>query len=344
MNDKFLIPFIFIACLCAGCHRHTPTDYNVVFKVPTEYEGQKAYLVSLDDPDMRIDSTIIANNEAVFSSSISDPVFAYLEVGGKRASGAMILEADSITVNNGTVTGGTLNKAFTDISDQLGVLFKLFREMPDSIRPTEEPLLRQRYFSVIDSVIAGHSDNTIGLFFFVNDISRYNLPQLDSMLTLYPQFSKSKKVQKVRDKYVKYAETSPGSMFKDFEVTSGNDTFRLSDHVGKGHCVLVDFWASWCGPCKAEIPHIRKIYEEFGAKGLEVIGIAVWDEPENTSEAVKQLDIPWLTVYNAQNIPTDLYGISGIPSIILFAPDGTILSRDERGDDLHNAVAKAMAY
>jgi hypothetical protein len=73
-----------------------------------------------------------------------------------------------------------------------------------------------------------------------------------------------------------------------------------------------------------------------------VLGIAVWDEPENTLKAIKQHELPWECILNAQTIPTDLYGISGIPCIILFGPDGTILSRDKQDDALRADVTAAL--
>ena len=87
-----------------------------------------------------------------------------------------------------------------------------------------------------------------------------------------------------------------------------------------------------------EIEVIRGIYDELSPKGLKVIGVAVWDEPENTKIAVDSKNIPWQIVYDAQKIPTDIYGISGIPCIILFGPDGKILLRDKYDEELVSGV------
>ena len=137
--------------------------------------------------------------------------------------------------------------------------------------------------------------------------------------------------------------TTEGKMFTDFTVT-GDDgkEQRLSDYVGKGDYVLADFWASWCGPCRMELPNIKKIYDKYNGKGLTVIGIAVWDKPEDTRKAIEEEQIPWPQILNAGHVPTDIYGIQGIPHIILFGPDGTIIARNLRGDDMAAKVDEVM--
>ena len=120
---------------------------------------------------------------------------------------------------------------------------------------------------------------------------------------------------------------------------------KFSDYVGKGTYVLVDFWSPWCGPCRREIPNIQQVYEQYKDKGLQVLSLAVWErKPQShTIETAAELGMDWLHINNCGQIPTDIYGVEGIPHIILFAPDGTILKRNLRGEAMMNEVDKVPA-
>ena len=131
----------------------------------------------------------------------------------------------------------------------------------------------------------------------------------------------------MRRRFETQLTTQIGTMFKDFAVEYDGKTTRLSDYVGRGQYVLVDFWASWCGACRMEIPNLNAAYEKYHSKGLQVVGIAVWDKPEATLKAISKDNPLYPQIINAQSIATDLYGINAIPEIMLFAPDGTILAR-----------------
>ncbi len=137
-------------------------------------------------------------------------------------------------------------------------------------------------------------------------------------------------------------ETSEGKMFKDFEAMYEGKVTKLSDYVGKGKYVLVDFWASWCGPCKAEIPNLIKVYNQYKGEKFEVLGVATWDKPDDTKKAIEQLGIPYPQIMNAQKAGSAAYGISGIPQIILFDPDGKIVKRNLRGAEVEKAVAEVL--
>lgn len=133
--------------------------------------------------------------------------------------------------------------------------------------------------------------------------------------------------------------TSAGHPMVDFAVEYEGKTTRLSDFVGNGRkLTIVDFWASWCGPCKREIPFLIDVYNRYKDQGVEVVGVATWDEPEATLGAIEKLGIPYPQIINAQRAGSDAYGIQGIPEIMLIGADGTILARGLRGQAIEEAI------
>ena len=90
------------------------------------------------------------------------------------------------------------------------------------------------------------------------------------------------------------------------------------------------------------MPNLANVYNTYHGDNFDMLSIAVWDEVEDTKVAAKELGIVWNQIVNAQQIPTDLYGIDAIPHVILFGPDGTILKRDLRGEKIGEAVKEAL--
>lgn len=136
--------------------------------------------------------------------------------------------------------------------------------------------------------------------------------------------------------------TDSGQKFKDFSVYYKGKMLNLSDYVGKGKYVLVDFWASWCGPCMQEIPNLINVYKKYAGEKFDVLGVAVNDKPQNTEQAIEKLGIPYPQIIGAGNEISAIYGINAIPHIILFAPDGTVLHRGLRGAQIEEAIKKVL--
>ena len=133
----------------------------------------------------------------------------------------------------------------------------------------------------------------------------------------------------------------PTDRFVDFSATYKGTTQRLSDYVGKGKPVVADFWASWCGPCRREIPYLIDVYRKYGDK-VVVLGIATWDEPADTEQAIAEMQIPYPQIINAQKAGSDAYDIKGIPDINLFSADGKVLRRGLRGEAIAQAVEECL--
>ena len=135
-----------------------------------------------------------------------------------------------------------------------------------------------------------------------------------------------------------------GQKFIDFEQADPQGkNHKLSEYVGQGKWVLVDFWASWCGPCRAEMPNVVEAYNKYHEKGFDVVGISYDSKQEAWVKAIDELKMPWTHLSDLkgwENVSSDLYGIKAIPANLLINPEGTIVARDLRGEALQQKLAE----
>ena len=136
----------------------------------------------------------------------------------------------------------------------------------------------------------------------------------------------------------------PGVMFSDLVMndTEGKEC-RLSDWLGKGNYVLVDFWASWCGPCRAEMPNVVTAYEKYHDKGFDVVGVSFDQKADAWKKAIEQIGMKWHNISDLrgwQCVASEVYGISSIPSNILVDGEGKIVAADLRGEALQKKLAE----
>lgn len=148
-------------------------------------------------------------------------------------------------------------------------------------------------------------------------------------------------IRKMKKRIAQVKASAVGSIAPEFELKDleGN-LVKLSSFRGK--YVLIDFWASWCGPCRKEIPNIKQVYNSFADKGLVVIGVSVDQNEEEWRQAVKEEQVQYLQLSDIEGITWKLYNFNGIPFITLISPEGVILERSLRGIELRRKVEEYL--
>lgn len=345
-------------CVIAGTFSDENVPEESVMAIVTDIQTKEA------------DTCAISGGKFTYECPASDTTLLFIRIAGKDESVKVdhhrnvrvIPTKGKIDVDLNadpcTVSGSKLNDVFTqyqkDVSDcyekyeeQMKEVASLYAEDSPEYEEKQEEIANEvedAVNQISHQVLSENADNIVGLQAFTSLMYDMDLEEFDQTLQGTSDFIRNnRRVTPVHDAKVKEQETAEGRMFVDFEgKTPEGEVARLSDFVGRGKYVLVDFWASWCGPCKAEIPNIKKLFEQYTDKGLVVLGVAVWDKDNSGSRKVMEsLDMKWSQIFVGEDTtPTDVYGILGIPHIILFAPDGTIAKRDLRGSDMIKTVSE----
>lgn len=214
----------------------------------------------------------------------------------------------------------------------------------------------EKYLEFNLSAAKENPDNDVAVQVLMNLRGMIDDAQVDEIISNMPaEMLENEKVAYLKKGLDARKATAEGKMYTDFTVEHvyGYDRsvdpqplkkeVKFSEYVGNGKYVLVDFWSPWCGPCRREMPNIKTVYEQYKDKGLEVISLTVWEKKpqSHTFETAAQLEMDWTILTNCGSVPTDIYGVEGIPHLMLIGPDGTILKRGFHGlEGIQAAVAE----
>ena len=335
-------------------------NYRIDGMAPADANGQWVYLYKPSGQGAS-DSVQIANGRFTLERAVAeDGLIAHLVI--PRSYNLSFIPEEGIIKADLAASGATgtpLNDEHTQKSKYRKGLIEEARAKLKSIRAdknlddkakeeAQEKVSDELYAKIkplAEADLKEHPNDAIGLIALQNllGMEDVNVAKAEALLQqagdrLRAEESITKMVTRLR----RVEATQAGAQFVDFEgVDDANKAVRLSDYVGKGHYVLVDFWASWCGPCRREIGHLKKVRDAYTDKGLVILGTVVWDEMEDHLKAMKELEITWPQIFNKTDA-TELYGIAGIPQIILFDPAGKIVARDLRGEEINKLLDKAL--
>lgn len=218
---------------------------------------------------------------------------------------------------------------------------KQSQKLIEQITPIEEQLNKE-----IRQIINENKDNLIPAAYITNIVYDCDAAELKALLASSRPYASHPMLAHARQALadIERANAIIGKPFTDLEM---NDTegkvHKLSEYCGKGHYVLIDFWASWCGPCRMEMPNVKENYEKYHAKGFDVVGLSFDNKADAWKKAINEMGLNWIHLSDLKgwrSIAAQTYGIQGIPASLLVNPKGIIVARDLRGEALGKKLAE----
>lgn len=244
-------------------------------------------------------------------------------------------------------------KAEMDIIDAQGeAIIQQYRALMKQDPKAEQPATKAKIvvlFDALDSlsqaqvqlvrrIIRENKDNNIPVPYIVEAMQLLGYDGLKEALDPKAAYYNHPDLAKAKQLLATYDKRAPGTKFKDMTMNDmDGKEVTLSQWAGKGNYVLVDFWASWCGPCRQEMPNVVVNYEKYHAKGFEIVGVSFDQNKEPWVKAVQTMGLRWPQMSDLkgwQCAASDLYGIRSIPASVLIDPQGTIIALDLRGKAL----------
>lgn len=302
-----------------------------------------------------------------FSGNIEGDSVAYMMLGDNdRFTIPFIIEPGEIIISmNGNLisaSGTPLNNTYNKYYEELMNLTKSISEREKEIKLNSSysasdktirlKKIRQleeiQSFEITKKYCIANKDNAISALIFNNsDFIRNN------------DINKTKEIWKVLGDYVHNLKESynlytrvinhntchEGMQFPDFYLKRGlitGEPVHLSDIVGKGKYILVDFWASWCMACRAGIPYVKAAYNKFHSDNFDCLSICVWDKWDRALNAINEEKMPWKQLIDVDGISGRAFGISAIPQLILFSPDGKIIKMNIPSQEVSSILEKEL--
>ena len=352
MRNTWILLIVLVTTSCAsdGIKNYT---VNGSF---TE-NGRKVYLMD-QLTETAIDSAVVSDGKFSFTGSAAQDALLAVQAENKNWMTQFFNDGMPVTinVNDSTLKGSPLNERLARLEVEMDLPQRRLNAMIAGL--TDEEILA-RADEFIEAVNKRNSEqlafanrvfqeerNSLipvafsGYYFLDNGVEAY-----DELVKEGVVFANHPYLKKTRDdvEALLKPEDSPktafiGGSYTDLEMADPEGKIhKISELVGEGKYVLVDFWASWCAPCRAEMPHVLEAYNQFHAKGFEVIGISFDENKEAWVKAIDQLQMPWLQISDLKGFncaAASIYQVDAIPDNVLIDPQGKIIDRGLRGKAL----------
>jgi thiol-disulfide isomerase/thioredoxin len=251
-------------------------------------------------------------------------VFMLLDRGSNLMSYFIVdSKGTEVTLNMITdeTTGSLINQQLSEVAKEMG-------------QATTESMQEQVWHKALKE----HSNDAIGALAFSELMYSMGYDELKQLIDSGAGFLQHPLGSKAESMLAALAKRANGLMFTDLEMGDPDgDVASLSQWAGQGKYVLVDFWASWCGPCRREMPNLVACYKKYGGSNFEIVGVSFDKDRKAWVNAIKQLGLTWPQISDLkgwQCAAADIYGINSIPSNIMLNPKGEIIASDLRGEAL----------
>ena len=354
------------ALACSG----DKVNYNVKGTGASQ-EGATVYLID-QISDAPIDSAVVAGGAFAMKGQADKDAFLAVSIDGLGWNFLFFNDGKPVTVNvaDSTVTGSALNnkltecdKANTKANAELSEFVSAFTSLPKEEQQARMaawlPEYREVQLKYVDwylGMIEENKDNLVPVAFVDQVPSMAGQDKFNELLASGAAYAEHPYVLNMKEKReaalakAKAAEESKqaiiGQKFLDLEEADPQGKMhKLSEYVGKGKWVLVDFWASWCGPCKSEMPNVVAAYKKYHNKGFEIVGLSFDREKEPWVKAITEWEMPWIHLSDLkywQSVASDVYNVNSIPDNLLIDPEGTVVARYLRGDALEAKLAEVI--